>query len=116
MESVEEICDHICLINKSKKILDGGVKDIKKQNSKNEFEVVFEGKTPNWIEEINSEQTDDGHTKIIFKAETMDRSEIIKRLANEVNIWSFREVVPNIHDIFIEKVGLDKLEMEVAHA
>ncbi|MFM9943692.1 MAG: ABC transporter ATP-binding protein [Bacteroidia bacterium] len=116
MESVEEICDHICLINKSKKILDGSVKEIKKQNSKNEFELVMEGNRPSWVEEISSEQTDEGHVKLIFKAENMNRVEIIKRLANEVNIWSFREVVPSIHQIFIDKVNLDKAEMEVASA
>ena len=60
MESVEEICDHICLINKSKKILDGSVKEIKKQNSKNLFELVFEGLMPTWIEKISEEPTDEG--------------------------------------------------------
>ena len=110
MESVEEICDHICLINKSKKILDGSVKDIKKQNSKNEFEIIFEGNTPTWIDEVSQEPTDEDHTKLIFKVENMNRDEIIKRLANEVNIWSFREVVPSIHQIFIDKV------QEVNHA
>lgn len=110
MESVEEICDHICLINKSKKILDGSVKEIKKQNSKNLFELVFEGNIPTWVEKISEEPTDEGHTKLIFKVENMNRAEIIKRLANEVNIWSFREIVPTIHQIFIDKV------QEVNHA
>jgi ABC-2 type transport system ATP-binding protein len=110
MESVEEICDHICLINKSKKILDGSVKEIKKQNSKNLFELVFEGKVPTWVEKISEEPTDEGHTKLVFKVENMNRAEIIKRLANEVNIWSFREIVPTIHQIFIDKV------QEVNHA
>lgn len=110
MESVEEICDHICLINKSKKILDGSVKDIKKQNSKNLFELVFEGNIPTWIEKISEEPTDEGHTKLVFKVEIMNRAEIIKRLANDVNIWSFREIVPTIHQIFIDKV------QEVNHA
>jgi ABC-2 type transport system ATP-binding protein len=110
MESVEEICDHICLINKSKKILDGSVKEIKKQNSKNLFELVFEGNVPTWIEKISEEPTDEGHIKLVFKVENMNRAEIIKRLANEVNIWSFREIVPTIHQIFIDKV------QEVNHA
>jgi ABC-2 type transport system ATP-binding protein len=110
MESVEEICDHICLINKSKKILDGSVKEIKKQNSKNLFELVFEGNVPTWVEKISEEPTDEGHTKLVFKVENMNRAEIIKRLANEVNIWSFREIVPTIHQIFIDKV------QEVNHA
>ena len=110
MESVEEICDHICLINKSKKILDGSVKDIKKQNSKNLFELVFEGNIPTWVEKISEEPTDEGHTKLVFKVGDMNRAEIIKRLANEVNIWSFREIVPTIHQIFIDKV------QEVNHA
>lgn len=110
MESVEEICDHICLINKSKKILDGSVKEIKKQNSKNLFELVFEGNVPTWVEKISEEPTDEGHIKLVFKVENMNRAEIIKRLANEVNIWSFREIVPTIHQIFIDKV------QEVNHA
>lgn len=110
MESVEEICDHICLINKSKKILDGSVKEIKKQNSKNLFELVFEGNVPTWVEKISEEPTDEGHTKLVFKVGDMNRAEIIKRLANEVNIWSFREIVPTIHQIFIDKV------QEVNHA
>ena len=110
MESVEEICDHICLINKSKKILDGSVKEIKKQNSKNLFELVFEGNVPTWVEKISEEPTDEGHIKLVFKVEYMNRAEIIKRLANEVNIWSFREIVPTIHQIFIDKV------QEVNHA
>jgi len=110
MESVEEICDHICLINKSKKILDGSVKDIKKQNSKNQFEVIFEGTKPDWVEEISSEFTEDGNIKMIFKVKNMNRDEIIKRLANDLNIWSFREVIPTIHQIFIETVK------EVNHA
>ena len=110
MESVEEICDHICLINKSKKILDGSLKEIKKQNSKNLFELVFEGNVPTWVEKLSEEPTDEGHIKLVFKVENMNRAEIIKRLANEVNIWSFREIVPTIHQIFIDKV------QEVNHA
>ena len=110
MESVEEICDNICLINKSKKILDGSVKDIKKQNSKNLFELVYEGNVPDWVEIISEEPTDEGHKQLVFKVENMNRAEIIKRLANEVNIWSFKEVVPSIHQIFIDKVK------EVNHA
>jgi ABC-2 type transport system ATP-binding protein len=116
MESVEEICDHICLINKSKKILDGSVKEIKKSHSKNEFEVEFEGSIPNWVEAINISETDDGHKKMVFKSESMNRSEIIKRLANELNIWSFKEVIPSIHQIFIDKVSMDTVKKEVSNA
>jgi len=104
MESVEEICDHICLINKSKKILDGPVKKIKAENSKNEFELIYEGNLPGWVTEVNSELIEDGYHKLIFKVDNMNRAEIIKRLANDVNIWSFREIVPTIHQIFIDKV------------
>ena len=43
MESVEEICDHIALINKSKTILEGTIEDIKKQFTANTFEVVTSG-------------------------------------------------------------------------
>ncbi|NUM32795.1 MAG: ABC transporter ATP-binding protein [Bacteroidetes bacterium] len=104
MESVEEICDHICLINKSKKILDGNVKEIKRQNSKNQFEVIYEGKIPGWVTVISNEPDYENHYKMLFEAPGMNRSEIIKKMANEVDIWSLREVVPSIHQIFVDKV------------
>ncbi len=110
MESVEEICDNICLLNRANKILDGSVKDIKMANSKNLFEIIFEGQIPEWIEIVSHEKLEDGQCKVIFNAGHMNRSEIIKRLASEVNIWSFREVVPSIHQLFIDKVK------EVNHA
>ena len=104
MESVEEICDNICLINRSKKILDGSIKDVKAANSKDHFELIMEGNTPDWVEIISKNDTENGHTQLVFKVENMNRAEIIKRLANEVNIWSFKELVPTIHQIFIDKV------------
>lgn len=104
MESVEEICDNICLINRSKKVLDGSVKEVKAANSKDLFELVMEGEIPNWVEVIESGKTEIGQTHLIFKVANMNRAEIIKRLANEVNIWSFKEIVPTIHQIFIDKV------------
>ena len=110
MESVEEMCDHICLINRSKKILDGSVKDIKTAYSKNQFELIFEGNTPSWIYVVEQYTTDEGYNKVVFAVNDMNRSEIIKKLANEVNIWSFREIIPTIHQIFIDKV------QEVNHA
>lgn len=110
MESVEEICDNICLINRSVKILDGSVREVKALYSKNHFELVMEGSIPAWIEVINRQEGENGHILLEFKADNMNRAEIIKRLANEVNIWSFRELVPSIHQIFIDKVK------EVNHA
>ncbi|MCC6722370.1 MAG: ATP-binding cassette domain-containing protein [Bacteroidia bacterium] len=104
MESVEEICDNICLINKSKKILDGNVKEIKKLNSKNQFEVIFDGKTPEWINMISTEKTEENYTKLLFSVSEMNRAEIIRKIANEVDIWQLKEIVPSIHQIFIEKV------------
>ncbi len=104
MESVEEICDHICLLNKSKKILDGSVKALKLAHSKNLLELVYDGQLPEWIEALSHEQTEGEQYKVVFSAQGKDRSEIIKRLANEVNIWSFRELVPTIHQLFIDKV------------
>jgi len=104
MESVEEICDNICLINRSKKILDGSIKDVKAANSKDHFELIMEGNTPDWVEIISKHDTENGHTQLVFKVANMNRAEIIKRLANEVNIWSFKELVPTIHQIFIDKV------------
>jgi ABC-2 type transport system ATP-binding protein len=81
METVESLCDHIALINKSKKILEGPKKQVKDQFKSNTFIVEHRG----------------NHFSL-----PADRYELVKQEIIEVN--SFQEKVPSMADIFISLV------------
>jgi ABC-2 type transport system ATP-binding protein len=113
MESVEEICDHIALINKSKKILDGKVTEIKDAYRSNSYEIIFEGNmiafsTALWTGfEILSTTTDRGRTHVKVKGtdDKMSVNALIGALLNHVRIISVHELTPSMNEIFIQKVG-----------
>lgn len=113
MESVEEICDHIALINKSKKILDGKVTEIKDAYRSNSYEIIFEGNmiafsTALWTGfEILSTTTDRGRTHVKVKGtdDKMSVNALIGTLLNHVRIISVHELTPSMNEIFIQKVG-----------
>lgn len=113
MESVEEICDHIALINKSKKILDGKVDEIKNAYRSNSYEITFEGNmiafsNALWTGfEILSTKTERGRTQVKVKGtdKNMSVNILIGALIKDVKIISVHEITPSMNDIFIQKVN-----------
>ena len=107
MESVEELCDHIALINKSEKILDGKKLDIKNEHKDGTFIVIHEGAlaTSEHYELLGSEKTEIGLTESVVKDKTDGGpNNLVKELIKNVEIHSFIEKVPTINEIFIRKV------------
>ncbi len=107
MESVEELCDHIALINKSQKILDGKKLDIKNDHKDGTFIVTHEGNLVGGehFELLSSAKTEIGLTESIIKDRTAGGpNNLVKELINHVEIHSFIEKVPTINEIFISKV------------
>jgi len=111
MESVEEICDDIALINKSKKILEGKVDDIKETFKSNVFEIVFSGNmiafsNALWTAfEILESGQENGRMKVKIRAnKASDVNQLIKTIVNDVQILSVNEITPSMNDIFIQKV------------
>lgn len=106
MEQVEEICEHIVLINKGKNVLEGTVKDVKTQWKDNLFKIEFEGQLPLNILDLADviEQTPNS---ITLKVETEGESNFLlqKLLSNGVFVHSFNEILPSLNEIFIRKVG-----------
>lgn len=115
MASVEEICDHITLINKSKNILSGRVDDIRHRHGNNIFQVDYRGEE----ETLRRALASLGESCEIMegaKAESVYRSlkvhvrtdEEVRRVVaatNEaVDLRSFREIIPSMNDIFIRAV------------
>ncbi|MEA3505211.1 MAG: ATP-binding cassette domain-containing protein [Bacteroidota bacterium] len=115
MGSVEELCDHIALINNSKKILEGKVKEIKKTYSTNSFSVELLNSKGNIAKELNTnyellkESIDEEvHQFDIQIKNGTSPNDLISNLTNVGTIQSFKEIIPSMNDIFITTVQNNK--------
>lgn len=112
MASVEELCDHIALINKAEKILDGKVAAIKDSYKKNIFEIVYRNphrsirnNLPESFILVSEEQNGNmvkAKIKIPF-GETPNR--LLQLAIADVEVHAFSEIMPTMNDIFISKVN-----------
>jgi len=111
MESVEQLCDHIALIDKSKKILDGNTQQIREKYKSNIYNITYRGN----FERIGTELK--GKYNILTHQENgkinrlniqylngSSSSELIKDLLERVEIVSFNEVIPSMNEVFIKVV------------
>ena len=109
MESVEELCDNIALINKSKVVISGGVDEIRHKYGNNNVEVVYTADSPlkdSTSFKILSDSDDAGrHTAVLeLAAGSTSNSALQELLDQKVVINSFKELVPRMNDIFIKLV------------
>ena len=108
MESVEELCDHILLINKSKKILEGSKKKIKEDHKTHTFDVEHKslmGEIADGFEIKNQEQLEDGFYKTSIQiVNGKGPNELLKNLIDKVEVHSFVEKIPSMNEIFISTV------------
>lgn len=114
MESVEELCDNIALINKSKKILDGKLIDVKRQYKNNTFEVGLDLENKAALTEELSEKFtvtqadfnsvgDELKLRIQLQNNTT-ANDLLNYLTAKASITHFVEVIPSVNDIFIKAV------------
>jgi ABC-2 type transport system ATP-binding protein len=113
MESVEEMCDYIALINKSEKILDGEKSKIKNDFKSNQYTLVHRGNGISTNDTFNLEnkvELGDGLNQSTLKLVSGTSSnQVLQELINQnVDIVSFQEEIPSINDIFIQLVKGDK--------
>jgi ABC-2 type transport system ATP-binding protein len=109
METVESLCDHIALINKSKKILEGPKKQVKDQFKSNTFIIEHKGNgfslEPERYELITQVPIEDDLFSTTIKAkEGINGNQVIRDLIDITEVHSFQEKVPNMADIFISLV------------
>ncbi|WP_020528525.1 ABC transporter ATP-binding protein [Flexithrix dorotheae] len=109
METVEELCDHLALINKAEKVLDGKKSEIKTQYKTNLFEVetnqpVLEMDLSNSFSLQSSEQNEIGWYKSLIRINGSSSNELINSLIPKFEIHSIKEIIPSINDIFIKMV------------
>lgn len=113
MESVEELCDHIALIHKSNKVLDGNLMDIKRQYKSNTFEIGIKPNNSNLEQEITNKfsvtpaefRTLGNDLKLNIKlSEQESANDLLAYLSSQGQISHFVEVIPSASDIFIQTV------------
>lgn len=112
MSSVEQICDHITLINKSRNILSGPVEEIRRRHGSNIFRIEFEGSgdplqgIPAERYEIleTTEPSPERHGIKVRIADSADIRPIIGAVNEAVALRSFEELIPSMNDIFIQAV------------
>ena len=109
MESVEELCDNIALINKSKVVIAGGVDEIRHKYGNNNVEVIYtseESLADAQSFRVLSDSDDAGrHTAVLELAEGAGSNDALKDLLTQgVTVNSFKELVPRMNDIFIKLV------------
>lgn len=115
MESVEELCDYIALINKSNKILDGKLSEIKQEFKTNQFEVgLISTEKEQLLNELNEHykteksvnpQLDD-ELRLIVTLNNGDTSkDLIRFLNNKAQLNHFTEIIPSANDIFLKAVA-----------
>lgn len=112
MESVEELCTHIALIHKSHKLLDGDVASIRKSYRSNTFEIEYEGNNIGlanslWgdFELMENEYLGEYKKARVKFTGQVATNQLLQSLINNVNVISFKEVIPSMSDIFIKTVS-----------
>ena len=108
MESVEELCDNITLIDKAKTILEGSVHEIRSRWAANEYDLVFEGNVKiagNGHYNILKQQTDTNKSIIRLKTTSnINTNDILQTIMKSGNIISFNPALPSMNEIFIRVI------------
>ena len=107
METVEDLCDHIALINKSKKILEGSKKQVKETYRNNTFWVEHRGTFPGIagkFEVLEQKSLEDDYYRSVVKSEGTSPNILIRELTNTTEVHSFIEKIPTMSEIFISLV------------
>ncbi len=111
MESVEELCDHIALINKSKKVVDGEIKEIRGKYKLNIYEIKYKGvfeQVASALEKQfrileHTENNKEGKVRVQY-IDGHSNNQLLSALLPVAEIISFEEIIPRMNDVFIKAV------------
>lgn len=117
MASVEEICDHIALINKSRVVLEGSVKDVRQRFDNNEYRIRFSGNLiaftnalgANFI--LNDKQQVEGVNECTLQLKPGLRlNDLLKTVVDHVEIHEVVPKIPSMNEIFIRAVQTENAQ------
>ena len=108
MESVEELCDNIALINKSHLVVTGGTDDIRREYGSNQVELLYrsgEALPAGTAYTIFSDEEQKAARRAVLDVEAGKSSrDVLAELIQNVDVVSYRELIPRMNDIFIKLV------------
>ena len=110
MESVEELCDNIALINKSHVVISGGVDEIRRKYGNNNVELIYTSETAldsncRSFRVLSDTDESGRHTAVLEIAGGASTNDVLAEVMKQgVTINSFKELVPRMNDIFIKLV------------
>ena len=108
MESVEELCDSIALVNKSKLVVTGETDSVRRAYGNNNVELVYSGKAAldkdEKLYDIVSDEVNAGRHTAVLSLKSGGNEVLSSLLGSGVTIHSYHELVPRMNDIFIKLV------------
>jgi ABC-2 type transport system ATP-binding protein len=104
MESVEELCDSIALINHSQVVLTGEKEEVRNRYKKDEYAIKFSGTLSGTAVFQVVSVDDEGQSAIIKLTQAEGTNKAIAALIKQVDLQEFKEVIPSFNDIFIQVV------------
>jgi ABC-2 type transport system ATP-binding protein len=108
MESVEELCDNITLIDKAKTILEGSVNEIRSQWAANEYDLVFEGDVRiegnGHYNILNQKQEGNSSIVRLKTISSIKTNDILQTVMKSGNLVSFNPALPSMNEIFIRVI------------
>lgn len=110
MESVEELCDNIALIDKSHVVISGGVDEIRHKYGNNNVELVYTSdialkSAEGLFTVLSDDSQSDRHTAVLALAEGVSSNEALSAVISQnAMVHSFKELIPRMNDIFIKFV------------
>jgi ABC-2 type transport system ATP-binding protein len=110
MESVEELCSHIALVNQGQNVLHGSIQELKDRHRSGQFVLRYRSADvkdvvlPEGVELTDHRREAEGIVVAQFRGGIDDASRLLTALAPHVNVYQFEEVVPSIHDLFVQTV------------
>ncbi|MBR4980379.1 MAG: DUF4162 domain-containing protein, partial [Bacteroidales bacterium] len=120
MESVEELCDEIALINKAKLVISGSVDKIRSEYGHNRVEILFSGAVGEAVAEaenqapkdveglftvLSTEKVKDEFRSVLELAPGVTHNDVMSALIKQVNLDSYQKLMPKMSEIFIKLVG-----------
>ncbi len=119
METVESLCDHIAMINKSKKVLEGSKKEVKDSYKTNTFIVEHKGNlhlNNGPFQVTGTKPVAENHFESMIKAETLSSpNDLLQALIQQAEIYRFEQKLPTMSEIFISLVKAEGDEALLKH-
>ena len=120
MSSVEEICDHIALLNQSRKVLDGQIDQVREKYKTNTFEIVYRSENADWknhnrpnFKVLENDETGPLKQMKVQLLNGYSNNDFLKSLMDRIEIVSFKELIPSMNEVFIQVVEQNNREIKL---